>query len=325
MSNKLRVTLGLLVLIAGFLLIRLGLFFKQSVKTATLANISGQIVQPDEENFSVKDSDHDGIPDVNEAYFRTDPSNPDTDGDGFLDGEEVISGYDQTVNDRALAQKNTEPDNITNRMASRFVGGLLAGDLNPRNNDQQKFQGGLNTLALAALDEASQTLIPPEPNEPLGLSDDSKESQEEYLKTVSGLLEGPFLTAFIAQPQTLNTAVQYVIADRFEDATKIFQEHYFLFTNAYTSLLTVPVPPKWQIFHKQLLMIFQKIALNYNAAIKISDDPILALTAIADLMNPFTEIQFSLLEQLKNLIASQNLEVPDTPLFNILNLFGNKI
>lgn len=40
-----------------------------------------------------KDSDHDGLSDVDEAKYGTDPNNPDTDGDGFKDGEEVRTGY----------------------------------------------------------------------------------------------------------------------------------------------------------------------------------------------------------------------------------------
>lgn len=40
-----------------------------------------------------KDSDGDGIPDVEELKIGTDPLNPDTDGDGYLDGVEVKLGY----------------------------------------------------------------------------------------------------------------------------------------------------------------------------------------------------------------------------------------
>ena len=40
------------------------------------------------------DSDNDGITDVNEANYGTDPDNPDTDGDGIVDGEEVYFGTD---------------------------------------------------------------------------------------------------------------------------------------------------------------------------------------------------------------------------------------
>ncbi|MDD4902118.1 MAG: trypsin-like peptidase domain-containing protein [Patescibacteria group bacterium] len=39
------------------------------------------------------DSDHDGLSDAQEAQLGTDPRNPDTDGDGYLDGSEVVNGY----------------------------------------------------------------------------------------------------------------------------------------------------------------------------------------------------------------------------------------
>ena len=40
------------------------------------------------------DSDQDGLSDQEEAIYKTDPHNPDTDGDGYSDGTEVKSGYD---------------------------------------------------------------------------------------------------------------------------------------------------------------------------------------------------------------------------------------
>ena len=44
-------------------------------------------VQSDE--VAVTDTDQDGITDVQEAAVGSDANNPDTDGDGLLDGEEV--------------------------------------------------------------------------------------------------------------------------------------------------------------------------------------------------------------------------------------------
>ena len=40
-----------------------------------------------------KDSDNDGLADELEKIYGTDLNNPDTDGDGFKDGEEVKNGY----------------------------------------------------------------------------------------------------------------------------------------------------------------------------------------------------------------------------------------
>lgn len=42
---------------------------------------------------SSQDSDHDGLSDPEEELFKTDPLNPDTDGDGYLDGSEVYHLY----------------------------------------------------------------------------------------------------------------------------------------------------------------------------------------------------------------------------------------
>ena len=39
------------------------------------------------------DTDNDGLTDINEAGYGTDINNPDTDGDGYKDGEEVLNGY----------------------------------------------------------------------------------------------------------------------------------------------------------------------------------------------------------------------------------------
>ncbi len=44
-----------------------------------------------------KDSDNDGLRDWEEELYKTDPNNPDTDGDGYLDGEEVDSGHNPLV------------------------------------------------------------------------------------------------------------------------------------------------------------------------------------------------------------------------------------
>ncbi|MBI5733870.1 MAG: hypothetical protein HY973_02915 [Candidatus Kerfeldbacteria bacterium] len=40
------------------------------------------------------DSDQDGLTDMEEIVFGTDPKKPDSDGDGFLDGSEVAQGFD---------------------------------------------------------------------------------------------------------------------------------------------------------------------------------------------------------------------------------------
>lgn len=44
-------------------------------------------------DFFTRDSDHDGLPDAVEQMYGTDPKSPDTDNDTYLDGDEVLRGY----------------------------------------------------------------------------------------------------------------------------------------------------------------------------------------------------------------------------------------
>jgi hypothetical protein len=52
-----------------------------------------QDVETGELNILDGDQDNDNLTDQEEVFYNTDPLNPDTDGDGYLDGDEVMSGY----------------------------------------------------------------------------------------------------------------------------------------------------------------------------------------------------------------------------------------
>ncbi len=323
MSPKLKFTLTILLLIAGFLLVRLGLFFKQSVKTATTANISNQVAEINEINSSTIDSDHAGIADVNEAYYRTDPSNPDTDGDGYLDGEEVVSGFSPTKKE-SPDERNGQSKNVTNSFAKHLVAGLYVGDLSPKKTGEDKFRQNIDTLTLATIDDAARALNPPIITEyGLAIVSESKEAQNEYLNNVDSLLEGPFLKSFMEQPYTVAKAAEYLTQSKNDQAMEIFKNLSLTYTSAYNQLLTVSVPNNWIPFHTHLLQIFQKLSLNYLAMTKMYDDPLLAMTAMQDLENNLIEIDSSLVQELKVLIQNQGLQIPDTALFKILGLLGN--
>ncbi|MBI3114903.1 MAG: hypothetical protein HYZ09_00195, partial [Candidatus Kerfeldbacteria bacterium] len=73
---------------------------------------------------STKDSDADGLTDVEEVAYGTDPNKPDTDGDGFVDGKvlqadgsiagEVYLGYDPTQAGKKLADNANLVTKYTN-------------------------------------------------------------------------------------------------------------------------------------------------------------------------------------------------------------------
>lgn len=322
MSVRLKLTLGISLLIAGFLVVRIGLYFKNSAVSISFPSVKGVSSPSSEDNLSIKDSDHDGIPDMNEAYYRTDPFNQDTDGDGYRDGEEIASAFNPTRADEG-EKKNTELANITGTLTQRFVSGIYAGDLNPRNGKGTEYNTGVDYLALATIDDALGKINQEIDNNSILTTDSSKASQEEYLKNIAGVLEGPFLNAFMQQPQVLNQALSLAAGGQFEQANQIFSDYNLKFTQAYTGLLATPAPDNWVDFHKHLLNFFQKIALEYDYATKWQDDPMLALTAVSDLARTLGIIDISILQDLKSLIDKNNLKVPDSNFFEVLGLLNS--
>ena len=91
------------------------------------------------QEFMVLDSDHDGLPDWEEALYKTDPHNPDTDGDGTTDGDEVKANRDplkantapkgqepnDKIDEKILADNKKIQDDFTKLSTTDQMGRLL--------------------------------------------------------------------------------------------------------------------------------------------------------------------------------------------------------
>jgi hypothetical protein len=69
-----------LLILSGLLFLSFGFFVSAQNASSGTSNI-------------MLDSDQDGLTDQEEKLYGTDPHNPDTDGDGYMDGAEVKAGY----------------------------------------------------------------------------------------------------------------------------------------------------------------------------------------------------------------------------------------
>lgn len=76
---------------------------------------------------STMDSDNDGLKDTIELALRTDPYNQDSDGDGYLDGEEAANGYNPLAgqNNRDVSRR-VEVD-LTKQRLHYFLNGIKIG------------------------------------------------------------------------------------------------------------------------------------------------------------------------------------------------------
>jgi len=69
------------------------------------------------------DADKDGLNDRMELNFKTDPTNPDTDGDGYKDGDEIKQGYDPLNIEKVKLAKRIEVD-LKKQELSYFLNGV---------------------------------------------------------------------------------------------------------------------------------------------------------------------------------------------------------
>src|SRR3989344_7699510 len=135
------------------------------------------------------DWDNDGLPNREESYWNTDPNNPDTDGDGYLDGEEVASSHDPLK--PGPDDKIKPPDfvNITDKVSTLMAAGFYAGDLSS-SADPEVYNKALADISAEALIDGEQTLNSNNiPSVEITFSSDSKRAQEEYLKNLGTIVQ----------------------------------------------------------------------------------------------------------------------------------------
>jgi hypothetical protein len=126
-------TVGLLVILIGVGLITYYAYFKEKpadIQEKQAASENNNIqpatteepviergVDVKEEEIITIDTDKDGLTDIEEEKYKTDPNNKDTDNDGYTDYEEIESGYDP-LNKKAEGEtkedaSTTTPDTST--------------------------------------------------------------------------------------------------------------------------------------------------------------------------------------------------------------------
>ena len=123
MSNQIKLFFGFITLIAMFSVY--SVFNSLNGKSSFTATIGIQTPLPEPDS----DPDHDGLINRDEDIWNTDPFNPDTDNDGFKDGEEVASNHNPLKSgpDDLLPQQGNL--NVTDQVSTLLVSGFYSGAL----------------------------------------------------------------------------------------------------------------------------------------------------------------------------------------------------
>ncbi|MEK7507408.1 MAG: hypothetical protein AAB585_02640 [Patescibacteria group bacterium] len=308
MSLKLKLILGVLVVSAGFLVIRVGSVFKNN---ATIANIpfSGQSSTPTSVTSAIPiDSDNDGINDIDEAYYQTDPFNPDTDGDGFKDGEEIMSGC-SPIKPRPLdcpQKTGAAGQNLTDKVADLLTGGLYAGAFkDPRNNKELDKNLGMITAQVYLDFESNFT----DQDVVLDLkltAQNDRAAAASYVENMVAVLNQTLLRPPEEQVDEIKRGLNlYIIAPN--KANSVFQKLYQTYQQTHDELMALAVPPDWQDLHLKLANSIQRFATIYQFIYDPDTDPIASILSFQKLTDEFGRVQI-ILNQLKVRADSYNQE-----------------
>lgn len=299
MTTKIKIFVGFLALIALFSVY--SVFNSLSGKSAPFAIIGMQTPLP----VPDVDADHDGLTNREESYWNTNFKNPDTDGDGFLDGEEVASGHDPLISGPYDLLDN---GNLTNKLSGLTLSGLYEGSLKPGNPNYDK---SLNDMALAVMDDAVKSLSPKIDLGQLQVVNSSKENQEKYVKEISPLFEG-LLSTYLSEINLVLKNLNVVGKSGFEDEyANFFKNQSQKYDTHYQSGLKIALPKNWKSNHIGLLKLLRDLAETNLAISNGKIDPVRAVVAMDRLVG-FFDIVPNLIEGYSDKIKSEKVSADST-------------
>lgn len=218
-----------------------------------------------------QDEDKDGLTNREESYWNTDFENPDSDSDGFLDGEEVASGHDPLI---PGPDDIIDNGNFTYKLSNLTLAGLYEGSLKP---DDPNYQQSLEDMAVLIMNEANQTLSPKLSPEEFHLTDPSNDNQETYLNRTSFLFQN-FIKIYSNQLVGLRKNLNLIGSKGFDNKETVFpfQVTASELKKISEEILYTPVPSNWVSNHYLFLRTVESLRLANESIANGADDPIRA-------------------------------------------------
>lgn len=236
-----------------------------------------------------KDWDNDGLTNREESYWGTDPNNSDTDGDGYLDGEEVASGHDPLI--PAPDDLLPSDDNLTMKMSQLALAGLVEGSLKPNNPDYEK---SMSDLATVVAEDALNSFEVDLSKIDLRIVASDKFSQQRYVEELSPVFEELF-KAFIEQMSELENNLNNIGAFGMAHGgvSKSFEGASSRYDKIFDDLAKMNVPKNWKDNHLGIMKLTGELSQASQSVASGAGDPIKAvvsLNKIVELWETFPKV-----------------------------------
>ncbi len=234
------------------------------------------------------DPDKDGLKNWEEELYKTDKYNPDTDGDGYTDGEEVASGYDpakpapnDALDTTDTSKPRPEPKNLTKMLALKVTEAVMGGEIKPVkdvNNvsdyvlmkNEEAFKDVLAQVAKKAEGEFSIESIPV-PKLKISSNPTTKREVDKYLTSVISInTEADKLNISEAD------AIQKAVNERdYVDLDKIIASY----QRGIAQMKNIEVPADFLDLHVRGVQILELTLKILKAIRDFENDPAMASAA----------------------------------------------
>ena len=263
----------------------------------------------------VLDDDKDGLSNWEESIYGTNISNPDTDGDSYLDGEEILSGHDplkKGPNDIYQQKKGslTKQEQETKTATDAFAHVALLNffnnpasqnfsSLTPEQLDsklKESFKNDPDALAefQKEMRNSLYAFTPIDLDKKIKVIDDSRGDQNKIIQNYAEAVAKFYKET---RRNDVDMELGQLISDIFEkrdfSQTDLAISYY---DTLFTKLLAIPSPESALLIHRTGLLLFYETARSVEALKTWENDPVRAFIAIKKLS--------SWLEKLENLDQS---------------------
>jgi hypothetical protein len=252
------------------------------------------------------DADNDGLKDTEESYWNTDPNNPDSDGDGYLDGEEVVTGHNPLI--PSPEDKIDYGLNLTERLSEVTLSGLIEGSLKPSNSS---FNDSVNLVIDDLLNQSELKL--PKRLYQFNVVENSPENIKEYIEKIMPLIisyikeEGERIKYLLLVTDNLNLFG----SGNLENENKIKLINFLnselpKLENLFDTLIKSKVPKYIEPNHKQITNLIGNSINNYILLKNLDKDPVQALISIGYIFNIFLTDMPDVIVQYSQATPQQN-------------------
>ncbi|OGN07809.1 MAG: hypothetical protein A2750_01630 [Candidatus Yanofskybacteria bacterium RIFCSPHIGHO2_01_FULL_45_42] len=295
MSGKIKIAIIILALIAAVSAFRFIKTLKGGELSSAILGVSVKKTTP--LPTPADDADHDGLKNREESYWNTDFQNPDTDGDGFKDGEEVLTGHDPRIAgpDDWLLGYLPQEKNLTKKTTSLLAAGLFEGSLKPSNPDFDKSISQLmDQMLLQSSANSAPNLAATIGITMVDTSPDNEKTYDEKMKSVSKTLEeeyGNFANLLkLMQGITTKTGEDKFIAAADSAATRTL--------NLAQEIQNISAPLNHADTHREIIAMLKNMSQSYGLLTNFND-MIQSLTALTTLETLYLTRLIPIIQNLK--------------------------